>query len=132
MVEKLSEILVDYNEDSIEGLEIYSKYIGDSVNAILIIPVGIISTYNSDYFLKKIELLIVNGITDFVFDMTRVESVAAVGIGSFILIVKKVRKYKGSISIKYLSDQVFEIFLLPGFRDYFNIDADTNSLFLKQ
>ena len=127
---KVTELLLDFDIDPPENLTISLKSVKESFITLIIKPVGSINTYSSSYFQRKIEMVIDKGFTVLIFDMSNIEYVSAVGIGSFIHIVDRVREYKGKVFLNNLPLKIADVFKLPGFEEYFTFNVDYKSAFL--
>ena len=124
------ELLLDFDRDSIEDLSISLELDEESPNTIIIKPVGYINIYTNSYFEKQIENLIDLGFINLIFDMSKIEYVSAVGIGSLIYAVNRVNEYNGEVFLSNIPMHVIEVFKLPGFAKYFSLNI-VNTFTLK-
>lgn len=64
--------------------------------------------------------------TDFVFDCTEMGFIDSTGLGELASLMKNVKKYYGTISIKGLKPHIKKVFLITGLNTIFNIDGEAN------
>jgi len=109
-----------------DDLKLAFQPLSELSNSILIEPLGSINSCNAVYFEKRIITLIGEEYIHLVFNMRNTNYVSAVGIRSFIHLLKKVKKIGGNIILDRLQSNVLEIFQLPGFIDIFTINSEIN------
>ncbi len=115
-------VINDFNKEVNDSLIFSLQFVRDSDITVIINPEGTIATENGAYFLDKIDLLITHGYYNVFIDMDSVQSVSAGGIGTLIRISEKVRKHGGCVILKHIPRIVLDIFQLPGFDRYFEME----------
>lgn len=130
MKKEINEELLKLSENNPEGLKCSFEIAETSADTVIIKPVGSINSYNAVYFQNKMEKLIDTGFKYLVFDMRNTKYVSAVGIGSFIHILERLKVNGGAITLNGMQNQVIEVFQLPGFAEYFDINLNTRSAVL--
>jgi len=82
---------------------------------------GELNTYNSDFFTKRIQLLLNSSYNKFIFSMAKISYVSSTGIGAFSGILRIVSKtHEREMALANVSSRVFEVFQLLGFSTFFN------------
>jgi len=89
-------------------------------NTLIIHLVGIIDTYNADFFRIQISKVIDEGYVNIVIDATAATYMTSAGIGAFATLLRAVRKRGGSLIIFGIPKKIFEVFKLLGFASFFN------------
>ena len=123
---KISEELLNIAKDNLEDLKCSFEITETSTNEVIIKPVGCINSYNATFFQERMEKVINTGCKHLVFDMSNTKYVSAVGIGSFIHIFEILKMNGGDIVLNNMQKHVVEVFQLPGFAEYFDIDPNAN------
>ncbi len=75
---------------------------------------------------KKVTECIVEKETDFVFDCAQMDFIDSTGLGELASLMKKVKKYYGTITINGLKSHIKKVFFITGLNTIFNIDGETN------
>ena len=83
-------------------------------------PEGRLDTVTAPEFEKRVGEL-VDGVTDFVLDMAKVEYVSSAGL-RVILKVQKVMFHQGKMKLIGVNESVMEVFEITGFSDILNIE----------
>ncbi len=63
---------------------------------------------------------------DFLLDCTQMNFIDSTGLGELASIMKSVREYNGTITIRGLKKHIMKIFTLTGLNTIFNIEGDEN------
>ncbi len=132
MKTEISEITGNFSKDQNRDIRCSFVLAEDSKDTITVNPVGSIDSYNNEYFQGKMVNLLDNGYINLVFNLSSTKYVSAVGIGAFVHVFEKAKKHAGRVIIKNMQKQVLEVFQLPGFSEYFSIDADNGSAVLEK
>lgn len=82
---------------------------------------GSLDNYNYKEFVLKINKLIKENPVNFIFDCSNLHYISASGLGAFMEILRKVKRYDGTLSLVSIQPQVFEVFELLGFSNFINI-----------
>ena len=64
--------------------------------------------------------------TDFIMDCSQMGFIDSTGLGELASLMKNVKKYNGTITIKGLKAHIKKVFLITGLNTIFNIDGDSN------
>ncbi len=115
-------VINDFNKELNDSLSFSLQFVRDSDTAALIDLAGSLSNDTETYFLNKIDVLVSRGYMNLFIDMSNVRSVSAGGIGILIRISRKVKKCGGCVILKGVPQIVLDIFQLPGFDKYFEMD----------
>lgn len=83
-------------------------------------PEGRLDTMTATEFEKRVGELL-DGVTDFVLDMAKVEYVSSAGL-RVILKVQKVMFSQGKMKLIGVNESVMEVFEITGFSDILNIE----------
>lgn len=83
-------------------------------------PEGRLDTVTAPEFEKRVGELL-DGVTDFVLDMAKVEYVSSAGL-RVILKVQKVMFRQGKMKLIGVNESVMEVFEITGFSDILNIE----------
>ena len=87
---------------------------------ITVAPEGRLDTVTAPEFEKRVGELL-DGVTDFVLDMAKVEYVSSAGL-RVILKVQKVMFRQGKMKLIGVNESVMEVFEITGFSDILNIE----------
>jgi len=93
-----------------------------SKNDILIaILNGMIDTYNSDFFVKKIEMIKKTDYIKMVIDLSGISYISSTGMGALIQILKMFSSFTpvGKLFLSGITPKVMEVFNLLGFSSFF-------------
>ena len=113
--EDLLKSLLETKDDSIL---IDLKSLGD---ILLVKLTGYIDTYNSNYFTNQMNKILESEVYKIIFDCSGVSYVSSTGIGSFIFVLKTVKSHGGEIVLLKVVPEVYEVFSLLGFSQFFKI-----------
>lgn len=91
-------------------------------NGIEIICTGYLDTYNSNFFLRRINLILNRGPYNLIFDCCNLDYISSTGIGAFATIYKTCRDNGGTLIFARISPKVYELFNLLGFSQFFVIE----------
>lgn len=92
---------------------------------------GELNTYNSEFFTKRVQLLLDSPYNKFIFSMAKITYVSSTGIGSFVHIMKALAKTQGrEMVLTDVGPRIFEVFQLLGFSTFFNKFDNINSAIL--
>ncbi|WP_191013467.1 STAS domain-containing protein [Treponema zioleckii] len=89
---------------------------------------GRIDTYNSDFFLGKLNKIFEFGITKLVFRCSSLEYVSSAGLGAFVTAYQRFEKHDGVFVFTELRPKVLEIFNLLGFNKLFFITNEVTEI----
>jgi len=120
-------LILDMDSDYITDLLIIPVLAESSKGLIKIKLTGSINTNNTSFFQSKMDELIDRGFKSFIFDMSKINYVSAMGIGVFIHIYKKFSLDGGTLILNKLQNNVLDILDLPGFSEFFHVDLDNKS-----
>jgi len=111
----------------VKDIELNIKYELKNDMAIINLA-GNLTTYNSQFFMGRVDLIIKSGIKKYIFDMSGVKYVSSTGIGAFTSILRDLDKFvpKGEMVLCGVQPKVFEIFNLLGFTSFFRYFDNQN------
>ena len=119
-----------FNEDIRDDLKLSLYPDTESADIIVINLIGQIDTYSSSYFQNKIETVINYGYTRIVFNMAETKFVSAMGVSSFVNLLKTISGRGGHIALVSVRKNVLEVFKLSRFVSLFTIKEDIHSAVL--
>ncbi len=105
--------------------DINIKYNGDNGSRAAIIEIDDVSlglnqfSLLSDLVAKEME----SGLTNFVFDFSKLNSINSSGLGILISCLKKVKEGKGSLKISNVNEKILNIFKLTKLDKVFDLNA---------
>jgi len=120
-------LILDMVSDSITDLSIIPALVESSKGLIKIELTGSINTNNNSFFQNKMDELIDRGFKCFIFDMSKINYVSAMGIGVFIHIYERLSIDGGTLILNKLQNNVLDVLDLPGFSEFFHVDLDNKS-----
>lgn len=83
---------------------------------------GYVDTYNTAYFGRQMEKIIVAGFSKIIFNCTNINYISSTGISAFSDLSERVKQNSGKIILSCLQAKVREVFQLLGFMDYFSFE----------
>lgn len=110
-----------FDDDKDDSLKISLEKLEQVEKGILLYLYGYIDTYNSNFFQKRVALVIAAGYKNLVFNCAALNYVSSTGIGSFTAFLKMVKPLGGDIVLLEIQPKVYEVFQLLGFSQFFNI-----------
>lgn len=113
-------IIPGFDNEKNEYLQITLRNIEGIEGAISFELKGIIDTYNSGFFTKRLDLALVQGINKIMIVMFGCSYVSSTGIGAFANVFKNLKIKGGDLSLVGVQDRVMEVFRLLGFEQFFN------------
>jgi anti-anti-sigma factor len=116
-----NDIVPGFDEDKDESLKIRLQKITEVEGGLALFLSGYIDTYNSTYFLKRVQKAVENGYTRLIFHCGGLNYVSSTGIGSFTAFLKSVKPRGGDLVLLEIQPKVYEVFQLLGFSQFFNI-----------
>jgi len=75
---------------------------------------------------KNVAECIVQKEIDFILDCSQMGFIDSTGLGELASLMKNVKKYSGSITIKGLKPHIKKVFFITGLNTIFNIDGETD------
>ena len=122
-------IVPGFDDEIEDSLKMTLQKVPELENGLIIILNGYIDTYNSNYFLKRIQKAIDAGYIRLIFHCGSLNYVSSTGIGSFSAFLKSVRPRGGDMILLDIQQTVYEVLQLLDFSTVFNIqDSLENSL----
>ena len=118
-----TKIIPELKKEWSEDLKLSYQTVDASSITIIISPIGSIHTYNAGHFEQDINKLIDQGYIYLFFDMSNTTYVSALGIGTFLNILNRVKSIGGDIVLDRILPHVLEVFNLPGFSNIFTING---------
>jgi len=115
------DIIPGFNEEKDESLKIKIDKVDHLPKCIVLSISGYIDTYNSNFFLERVQKVIDNGFTKLIFLCSGLNYISSTGIGSFTTFLKTVKPQGGDIMLVDIQPKVFEVLQLLGFSQFFNI-----------
>ena len=64
--------------------------------------------------------------SDFLFDCSQMSFIDSTGLGELASLMKNVKSYEGTITIKGIKPHIKKVFLITGLNTIFNIDGEAN------
>jgi len=116
-----NEIVPGFDDDKDDSLRIKLDKVANVPRCLMLTLTGYIDTYNSNFFLKRIQKAIESGFVRLIFHCGSLNYVSSTGIGSFTTFLKAVKPQGGDLVLLDIQPKVFEIFQLLGFSKFFNI-----------
>ncbi len=116
-----NDIVPGFDDDKDESLKIKVQKVPDIEGCLVLFLTGYIDTYNSNYFLKRVNKAIEAGFVRLVFHCGGLNYVSSTGIGSFTSFLKSVKPRGGDLVLLEIQPKVYEVFQLLGFSQFFNI-----------
>jgi anti-anti-sigma factor len=126
-----NDIVPGFDDEKDESLKIKLQKV-DTVEGCLVLDLsGYIDTYNSSYFLKRVQEVINANFIRLIFQCSGLNYVSSTGIGSFTAFLKAVKPRGGDLVLVQIQPKVYEVFQLLGFSQFFttkdNLEDAINS-----
>ena len=118
-----TKIIPEFKKEWSEDLKLSYQTVDESSVTIIISPIGSIHTYNAGHFEEDVNKLINQGYIQLFFDMSNTIYISALGIGTFLNILNRVKSLGGDIVLDRMLPNVLEVFNLPGFAKAFKITS---------
>ena len=119
-----NDIVPGFDDEKDDSLKIRLQKNDDVDGCVVLILTGYIDTYNSNYFLKRVQKVIEAGYIRLVFSCGNLNYVSSTGIGSFTSFLKTVKPKGGDVVLFEVQPKVYEVFQLLGFSQFFNIKSN--------
>jgi len=116
-----NDIVPGFYDEKDESLKLRIEKANQLPRCIVLSISGYIDTYNSNFFLERVQKVIDNGFTKLIFLCSGLNYVSSTGIGSFTTFLKTVKPQGGDIILVDIQPKVFEVLQLLGFSQFFNI-----------
>ena len=116
-----NDIVSGFDEEKDESLKIRLQKISEVKGCLMLHLSGYIDTYNSTYFLKRVQKAVEAGFVRLIFQCGSLNYVSSTGIGSFTAFLKAVKPRGGNLVLMDIQPKVYEVFQLLGFSQFFNI-----------
>ncbi len=119
-----NELVPGFDDVSRDSLKIRLQKISE--RCMVVYPSGDVDTSNSPFFQKKVVKVIEAGFTRLVFSLAGVGYISSTGIGAFTAFLKTVKLLNGDIVLLEIHPNVFEVFQLLGFSQFFTVKENLN------
>ena len=116
-----NDIVNGFDDEKDESLKIKLQKVTEAEGCLILHLTGYIDTYNSSYFLKRVQKAIEAGYNRLIFQCEGLNYVSSTGIGSFTSFLKAVKPKGGDLVLLEIQPKVYEVFQLLGFSQFFNI-----------
>jgi anti-anti-sigma factor len=117
----------ELDEDrGITTLHIKAEYPEGLPGCVKLLPVGIIDTYNTPSFTKKLSAVLDHPFQKIWIDCRGINYMSSTGVGAFSGLLKSVRAQNKQLVISNLQESVYAVFQLLGFSQFFEITRDDN------
>jgi len=116
-----NDIVDGFDDEKDDSLKIKLEKVNEVPRCLLLILIGYIDTYNSNFFQKRVQKAIEGGFTRLIFQCGSLNYVSSTGIGSFTTFLKAVKPQGGDLVLLDIQPKVYEVFQLLGFSQFFNI-----------
>lgn len=114
-----NDIVSGFDEEKDENLEIVLEKIPALEGGLVLILNGIIDTYNSGSFQKRVTKAIDSGFIRLIFNCGSLNNISSTGIRSFSMFLKAVKSKGGDVILLNIQPKVHEVFQLLGFSHFF-------------
>lgn len=119
-------VVPGFDDEKDDSLKINIEKIDQVPNCVRIYLNGYIDTYNSNFFQKKVSMVIDSGFVNLIFNCAALNYVSSTGIGSFTSFLKMLKPKGGDIVLQDIQPKVYEVFQLLGFSQFFNIKGNSD------
>jgi len=120
-----NDIVPGFDEETNENLKITLEAAEGVEGGLILRLSGILDTYNSNAFQKRVLKAIGAGFIRLIFDCGELTYVSSTGMGSFSLILKSVKPKGGNVALVDVQPKVGDVFRLLGFSQFFSIHKTT-------
>lgn len=114
-----NDIVPGFDDEKNDSIKLTLQKIENMEGGLIVYASGYIDTYNVSYFRKPVERAIEAGYVRIVFELSRVNYISSAGLGAFPPFLKLVKPLNGDMVLNQVQPNVFEVFTLLGFSQYF-------------
>lgn len=118
------DIVAGFDDGKDDSLKVRLQKIEDVCGCLVLSLTGSIDTYNAAAFHKRVDRAVDAGYTRLVFILDGLSYLSSSGIGAFTHLLRTVKARGGDLVLLGIRPQVYEVFRLLGFSQYFTIEEN--------